>query len=205
MTSDSRIGLYGGTFDPVHIAHLILGAWVRNELSLDTILFMPCAIPPHKQDTHTTPGKHRLTMLRLATRHHQGFTASSYEIEKGGTSFTIDTIEYLKQRYHLSRDRFFLLIGGDNLADFGSWKEPDRIVDRVQIVALKRPHHDFPAETSPLLSDCIHVATPLLQLSSSMIRKRIQNRQSIHYLVTDPVRLYIEREHLYAQEELPSS
>ncbi len=199
MTSDSRIGLYGGTFDPVHIAHLILAEWVRYELSLDHILFMPCAIPPHKQDVPTTPGHHRLTMLRLATRHHQGFTTSAYEIKKGGTSYTIDTIESLKQRHYLSRDRFFLLIGGDNLADFASWKDPDRIVDTAQIVAMKRPYYDLPIETSPLLSDCIEVETPLLQVSSSMIRQRLQNRQSIHYLVPDPVRAYIEQEHLYSQ------
>lgn len=191
------IGLFGGTFNPPHIGHLIVAGHVLDALTLDTILFVPAAIPPHKGNEGLVAGEHRAEMLRLAIRENSRFELSEVELARGGVSFTVDTLGQL----HRDRpsDQFFLLIGMDNLLEFHSWKSPERILTLATVVVMTRPgfaEKDVPAEMKNKVTIC---PVPEIGIASRDIRQRVREGKSVHSLVPVAVEEYIRRNGLYAR------
>lgn len=192
-----RLGVFGGTFDPIHIAHLIIAERVREEMGLDRVLFIPAALPPHKTDRMLSPAWQRLAMVRLAIAHSPWFEACDLEIRRGGISYTIDTLRELRQYYHVQAHELFLIIGSDSLKEMGSWREPESIFEECAVVVVTRPGfdcHDAPAHFARRAK---MVPAPSVDLSSSEIRARVRDGKSIRYLVPPGVDRFIHEHGLY--------
>lgn len=191
-----KVGIIGGTFDPVHLGHLICADFIREKQKLDKIIFVPAAIPPHKTNKHISQNKQRLSMLRMAVKDNPYFEISEYEIRKGGISYTVDTIHYFKKN---SGDdvKYFLIIGADNLLDLENWKEPDTIFREVQILVLRRPGIDVSKAEQRFVERVTFVDSPVIEISSSDIRRRIKEYTSIKYLVPKNVEKYIYKRGMY--------
>jgi nicotinate-nucleotide adenylyltransferase len=136
------IAVMGGSFDPIHLGHLIIAEQAAEALRADRVLFVPCSIPPHKDAAGLTPGPHRLKMIALAARGNPKFRASNIELARGGVSYTVDTIEQLRGMYGL-RVKIWFVIGADSLRELASWKNYRRILDRCTIVTAGRPGSDL--------------------------------------------------------------
>ncbi len=190
-----RLGLYGGTFDPIHLAHLLIGEQARQELNLDRVIYMPSYISPHKRHHSISSAEHRLKMAELATQDNDSFFVSDYEIHQGGTSFTVHTLRHLHDQYNVSSDNLFLIIGADNLNTFNKWKQPDVILQLARLAVAGRPAHspDSPVPEKRL----VWLDSPLLEISASAIRQRLQNGVSIRYWLPESVRRYIFEHGLY--------
>jgi nicotinate-nucleotide adenylyltransferase len=195
-----HIGLYGGTFDPVHIAHLILAEQVLAECALDAIWFIPAAEPPHKLGRVISPGKHRLAMLELAIAGNARFRIDPIELERSGPSYTVDTLTQLTQQH--PGVRWSLLMGADSVRDFSTWKDPERIVEMAEIIAVDRAQKEAPlADFRRRFGDRIRLATMTqCQIAAADIRRRVTQGQSIRYLVPRAVEVYIEQQGLYRPE-----
>lgn len=189
-----RLGVFGGTFDPVHMAHLIIAERVRDTLQLDRVLFVPCAIPPHKPDRSRAADEHRFRMIELAISGNPFFRVSDLELKRGGLSYTVDTLRRLTTEASLDRERLFLIMGADNLKDLHTWREPKAILELCRLVVVARPHVEI---AIPDFGDVIRVDSPLLEISSSRLRAMVQAGQSIRYLVAPKVRHYISAHKLY--------
>ena len=192
-----RLGIFGGTFDPPHLAHLIAGERAVETYALDTLLFIPANVPPHKAEKEISSVEHRLAMTRLAIRGNGKFQTSEIELHREPPSYTIDTIREIKQNDNLSS--LFLFIGLDQLAGFDSWREPEAIFEESKVVVLARPSIDRNALPARWRERAEFLAIPLLDISSTDIRERVRTGKSIRYLVPDDVRKYIEEYHLYRQ------
>src|SRR5262245_678910 len=131
-----RLGIFGGTFDPVHYGHLLLAESCREAQRLDAVWFLPAAVPPHKRDRELTPAEQRSEMLELAIAGHESFGGCRYEIERGGVNYTVDTLAHLREE-EPSRELFFLL-GADSLRDLGTWREPQRICALATPIVVRR-------------------------------------------------------------------
>jgi nicotinate-nucleotide adenylyltransferase len=190
-----KIGVFGGTFDPPHIGHLIVAEHVREAVELDRILFVPTATPPHKRDRTITPGEQRVAMVRLAIARHDPFAVSDMEVQRGGVSFTADTLEELK-RLHPSAALFFLL-GMDNLIEFGTWKDPERILRLARLIVMTRPGFVPGTELESIAGNVEYCTVPQIGVSGSEIRARIREGKSISFLVTPEVRRFIDSHGLY--------
>ncbi len=189
-----KIGIYGGTFDPIHIAHLIIAERARYELNLDFLYFVPSYIPPHKTEKNISSSEHRLHMVKIAVADNPHLKVSDYEVSKKGTSYTVDTLKYFSQEYQLKPEELFLIMGADNLQDFDQWKNPEVIQSISQLVVAGRPQNNkahtpnFPA---------IQLNSPLLEISATAIRERVKKGRSIRYLVPLEVENYIKMFKLY--------
>lgn len=190
-----QIGLFGGTFNPPHLAHLIVAELVRERLRLDQVLWIPAAAPPHKRDTAPAPAADRLMMTRLAVESNPFFAVSEIELRRQGVSYTVDTLRQLQDER--PNDAFLLILGGDSLSTFNSWHRPDEIAARVPLVAYRRPGADLSALDPHLLRHVRFVDAPLIEISGTDIRARIREGRSIRYLVPERVRAYIEANRLY--------
>lgn len=199
-----RLGLFGGSFDPVHMGHLLLAETCREAASLDRVRFLPASVSPHKVSQDVTSGLHRLQMLRLAVSGHPGFEVSDAEIQRGGVSYTVDTLQNIRNE-NATAELFFLM-GADTLADFPSWRDPARICQLAMPLVVHRTQSPAPNFT-PLaalvpterLSQIrnAQVDMPLIELSSREIRRRVRNGQSIRYRTPRAVEKYIETQGLY--------
>ena len=197
-----RLGVYGGTFDPVHLGHLILAEQCREQCNLDQVRFVPTGNPPHKDSTTLSDGKRRAEMLELATAGYTHFAINRTEIERQGTTYTIDTLEQLHEQD--ASDELFLLIGSDSLADLPTWRNPERIAQLATIVAVNRgdrPLPDLPS-LEPLLPDDVVsrvqiVKMPGIDISATNIRARTRAGRSIRFLVPRSVEVYIAEQRLY--------
>jgi nicotinate-nucleotide adenylyltransferase len=210
-----RLGILGGTFDPVHYGHLLMAEMAREQCRLDEVWFVPAAVPPHKQAALVTDARQRIEMLELAIGGHEPFAVSRTEIDRGGVSFTADTLTEL-QAEDPARE-LILIVGADSLADLPNWREPQRIVELATVVVCGRP--GFEVDVAPLAghlpSDRIEairrhrVEMPLIGVSSSEIRRRVGAGQSIRFQTPRAVEKYIETHGLYrdpsnvADAELP--
>lgn len=197
-----RLGIFGGSFDPVHYGHLILAEQCREQCELDEVWFVPARQPPHKTARHLSPEKARLEMLELATAGHEAFRVSDIELRREGLSYTVDTLQQLHDEGP-QRELFFL-IGGDSLFDLPHWREPDRIAELATIVAVNRAGRRLPERSEleqllgPSLAARIKLVTmPAVDLSSTDIRARVQQGRSIRYLVPRAVEQYILEHGLY--------
>jgi nicotinate-nucleotide adenylyltransferase len=199
-----RTGIFGGTFDPIHCGHLILAEQCREACRLDRVLFVPAGQPPHKSDRQITPGKQRLEMVDLAIAGHASFTASNIELERPGPSYSVDTLEELARQN--PDDELFFLIGSDSLTDLPYWYQPQRVASLATLVVATRPGNERP-DVEPLRAvigpEAVQrllehlVEIPLVEISSSLVRKRVAQGQSIRYLVPRAVECYIEIHTLY--------
>ena len=191
-----NIGLFGGTFDPPHIGHLVAAQDACTALALDRLLFIPAAEPPHKRDTRLASAALRLEMLRAATATNPTFEISTIELERSGPSYTVDTLRQLWQQF--PHDTLFLLIGVDQVREFATWREPEEILRLAQVVMLTRAG----SEAAP--ADVVHrtVAVTRVDVSSSLVRARLAAREPIRYLVPDAVAQIIRRERLYSGPQL---
>jgi nicotinate-nucleotide adenylyltransferase len=192
-----KLGIFGGTFDPVHHGHLIVAEYVRERVGLDRVLFIPTMISPHKVDGAVTSPPHRLAMLREAVKSNPFFQVSDVEIERGGVSYTVDTLRLMGEEN--ATDEFFLLIGADNLAEFLSWKDPGEIVKRAKLVVMNRPGFAGAHADPSLPRDIIECPVPSIDISATEIRRRVQTGLTISYLVPPSVSRYIDRHRLYRQ------
>jgi nicotinate-nucleotide adenylyltransferase len=189
-----RIGIFGGSFDPPHIGHLIIAELAQEQLSLDEVLFVPAFVPPHKAGSHASTALDRLTMIRLAVRGNPLFHVSDIEIRRKGISYTVDTVAALRRRYR--GGGLFLIIGGDSLKQFWSWRSPLTILANASLAVYARPGHERPAKGhAGVRVHCL--AGPLLQISSTDIRKRMAAGKSVRYFVPEAVRSYIRLHRLY--------
>jgi len=199
-----RVGVLGGTFDPVHYGHLLLAETCREQCRLDLVLFLPAAIPPHKQTRDLTPADKRLEMLRLATAGHEAFAVSELEIQRGGVTYTVDTLTALReQRPH---DEFFFLMGADSLCDLPAWRQAAKVCElSVPVVVRRRdtPEPDF--ETLEGLVSAARlqeirrhqVQMPLVEFSSTAIRQAVAEGRTIRYQTPRAVEKYLQTQGLY--------
>ena len=192
-----KIGLFGGTFDPIHFGHLIVAETVRSDFGLDRILFIPAAIPPHKIKTSLSPASLRLAMVKLALEKVPYFEASDIEIKRGGISYTVDTVRWFWESDDWEGNEFYLLIGSDSLLELGTWKDPDKILERIPILVMGRPGFDFEKAEKRFQKKIVPVEVPLIDISSSEIRRRVKERKSIRYWVPEKVEKYIKQKGLY--------
>ncbi len=199
-----RVGVFGGSFDPIHVGHLVLAESCREQVGLDQILFVPCNMSPHKRDGAFGTDRQRMEMLALAIGGNRSFAASDIEIRRGGVSYTVDTLAELAA----SRvdDEFFFLMGSDSLNSFATWKEPKRILELALPIVVNRPGVEDNAldMLRPLCSperfamfSAIKVQSPLLEVSSTAIRSSSAHGKSIRYLVPSAIEKYIATQKLY--------
>lgn len=189
-----KVGILGGTFDPVHHGHLLAAESVRDELKLDEIWFMPSKIPPHKQNHKILSGHHRIRMLELAIQQYPEFKVSKIEFERDQVSYTYDTVQILKERF--PGIQFHFIIGADMVEFLPNWHRYKELLTLIQFVAIKRPHYQAHVN-HPWMEQIIFVEMPQLELSSSMIRNRCLQGKSIRFLVPDSVLTYIKENRLY--------
>lgn len=187
-----RIGILGGTFNPVHIGHLTIAQVVEEQLNLDKVLFVPSYQPPHKSDENVISAPHRYRMVKLAIAGKPKFAALDYEIKKKGKSYSIDTIIFLKKRYPKGT-KFYFIIGGDMVPTLPAWKRIDDILKVVSFVAVSRAGY----KRRPSKIQVKAVEMQDLGVSSTYLRRRIAGGKSIRYLVPDNVLRYIKKHKLY--------
>ncbi len=188
-----RIGIFGGSFNPPHVGHLIIAEMMREAFDLHRVLWIPSADPPHKDVRDLAPAADRLEMVRLAISGNDAFELSEIEFARSGKSFTIDTILELKRRR--PNDEFFLIVGGDSLADFHRWRDPDRILEEVSLIVYDRPGAGEPVAVPQ--ERILRVETPQIDVSSTEIRRRCSTGQSVRYLLPPAVEEYVRRNDLY--------
>jgi nicotinate-nucleotide adenylyltransferase len=190
-----NVGIFGGSFNPPHLAHLIVAERIRDQFGLVEVLWMPGYRPPHKAGAGLASPEHRLAMTRRATEGHPAFSVSDHEIRRGGTSYTVHTVRALQDAH--PETSYALILGEDSLQQFGSWFEPEEIVARVPLIVYPRPGLP-PTEPDPRFQHRVHFAdAPLLNISGTAIRALYGAGHSIRYLVPDAVRAYIETHALY--------
>ncbi|MFC1908160.1 nicotinate-nucleotide adenylyltransferase [Chloroflexota bacterium] len=197
-----NIGVLGGTFDPIHMGHLILAEDVRARLNLTEILFVPAGQPWLKEDSPISPAVHRFEMVRLTIADKPYFKISTTEIERAGPSYTVDTITELKTQLE-AEDELFFILGWDNLAELPQWHDPSRLITMCRLVVIPRPGHSPPDLKAleaiiPGLSQRVMLMDkPEIDISASIIRNRAALGLSLHHLVPDPVGEYIRQHKLY--------
>jgi nicotinate-nucleotide adenylyltransferase len=200
-----RLGIYGGSFDPVHYGHLLLAECCREALRLDEVWLVPAAVPPHKQDRQRASAKARLEMLELALSGHEQLRASAIEIERGGVSYTVETLAAIREEQ--PETTLYLLMGADSLHDLPTWREPARICELALPVVVCRGGSsppDFGALASLVAADRLaeikaaQVQMPLIELSSTDLRHRAAAGHSLRFRTPRAVEKYIGAQRLYA-------
>lgn len=202
VQAKAKIGIMGGTFDPIHIGHLVTAEAVRIEYNLDKVLFIPASNPPHKLHSLVTPAIHRYIMTILATYSNPYFFVSTLELERSGPSYTVDTVKTLIDCYGASAELYFIT-GADAVKDLPSWQDIDELLELCFFVAAARPGSisyidqvikQFGARGRRSIQ---RLATPELEISSTDIRERVKKGRSIKYIVPESVEDYIYKESLY--------
>lgn len=199
-----RLGLFGGSFDPVHYGHLLLAECCREQQRLDRVLFLPAAVPPHKQDRELTPAQTRIDMLELAIAGHEQFAVSRYEAERGGVNYTVDTLRHFRQED--PEGELFFLLGADMLHDLPHWREAAEVCRLAVPIVVRRAGFEEPdfgcladlASSSRIdLFRQHQVDMPEIQLSSSQIRRRVAAGLSIRFRLPRAVEKLIETQGIY--------
>lgn len=198
-----RIGISGGTFDPIHNGHLIISEEIRERYNLDKVIFVPTGRPPHKPGYRVTMPEHRFNMVKLAVASNGSFDISRIELDREGYIYTIDTMNYLKQQYEKETD-FFFITGADVVWDLPKWKDPEGLFEICDFIVAARPGYD----TGKLIEEADRLKrefnarititkTPLIDISSTSIRERVHENRTIKYLVPECVEEYIKVKGLY--------
>ena len=185
-----KVGILGGTFNPPHIGHCIIANEVLHALQLDEVRLMPNAIAPHKDIEEGATAAQRLEMVRLAIQDVQGLYIEPFELERGGVSYSYETMQQLKEREPSTE--FYFIIGGDSIDSLHTWYRIDELANLVKFVGVNRP-----GTKSMSMYNVQMVDIPEIYLSSSLIRKRIQRGETIQYLVPNAVAEFIRKERIY--------
>jgi nicotinate-nucleotide adenylyltransferase len=200
-----RVGVFGGTFDPVHLGHLILAEQCREAGRLDEVWFVPAGKPPHKQDHEITRFEQRVEMIELAIAGQPAFRVDAVERELSGITYTAAVLEELHRRH--PGDELFLLIGSDSLNDLPLWYQPQRVVASAALLVMLRTRH--PAQSAEQLRQALHLPAetplhieyvpqpPVIDIASHDLRQRVREGRSIRYLVPRAVECYIQEKGLY--------
>lgn len=189
-----RLGIFGGSFDPPHVGHLLAAVDAFEALSLDSLIFVPAAVQPLKAGMAAAAPHHRLAMVRLLVGADTRFAVDAVEIERAGLSYTVDTLETFAKRFP-SAERFFL-VGEDAMTAFGAWKAPQQIMRLAQVAILRRPGAAA-ADLANAPDGTISLSTRLIEVSSTEIRERVRDGKSIRGFVPESVAVFIETERLY--------
>jgi nicotinate-nucleotide adenylyltransferase len=187
-----KIAIYGGTFDPIHHGHLILARQALEELNLDLVTFVPAAESPFKANHQSASAEHRLQMVKLAIENEPGFVVDSLEIDRGGVSFSIDTVLAIQKKFPDSE--LFFLLGEDNADQLAQWHRYGELEKLVRFIVLSRTNKRLPKHYP--------VIRRHFEISSTELRNRVANRQQITYLVPEAVLRYIQDHNLYQGERL---
>lgn len=188
----------GGTFNPPHNAHLLIAELAREQYKLDRVLFVTSGDPPHKNGIISA--EHRFNMTRLAIEENFAFYDDPFEIENEGKSYTVRTLEYLKEKY--PSDELFFIIGEDSLNDLGKWYRPEEILKLCTVLVFPRSSREGMAKTIKLISEkksgaVLPIDAPVIEISSTDIRKRVESGKTVRYMLPDKVLAYIKENHLY--------
>jgi len=198
-----RVGILGGTFDPVHLGHLAIAEEVRIKLELDRVIFIPAGQPRLRADEYLTPAIDRLRMVELATGDNPHFQVCDIEIQRSGPTYTVDTLVELGQRFGPDTSLYFI-VGADILGQFHRWKDPEKVLDACHLVVGSRPGHqddDWPAwfQGADSAKDKVtQLEIPMVDISGTEIRRRASLGESVRHLVPDLVAEYIQDRKLYA-------
>ncbi len=190
-----NVGVFGGTFDPIHVAHLFVAEAARESAGLDRVWFLPSFRPPHKNPDELTSFVHRLAMTRLAVEGHPAFEVSDIESRSSDPSYTTHTLELLQREY--PDWNWFLILGEDSLCELHTWKDPQVLCRQARFIVFPRPHADRSRVDRQFLDNSVFLDLPELDISATDLRKRIREARSVRYLVPDRVRVYIAQEGLY--------
>ena len=200
-----KIGVLGGTFDPIHMGHLIIAEGVKIQLGLSEILFVPAGQPWLKANNYISPAEHRVQMVSLAIASKPYFKLSTIEVERTGPSYTVDTVAELQGKIS-AKDKLFFILGWDNLLQLPQWHEPSRLIKMCSLVAVPRVGYPNPdlvaleAVVPGLSGSTILLNTPQIDISASLIRERVAHGLSIRNLVPEPVEEYIRQHRLYVAQ-----
>ena len=198
-----RLGILGGTFDPIHHGHLLAAEEARHQLDLDRVLFVPAGVPPHKPARPISPARHRVRMVELAIAGRSHFALSRVDVDRPDPCYTVDTLELLRAEWGPG-PRFFFIEGADSLADIAGWYQPRRLIELCELAVVGRPGFEIDLASLekrlPGLTDRLHlVKAPLLEISSSDLRARVRAGRSISYLVPREVEEYVQQHRLYRE------
>lgn len=188
-----RIGIMGGTFDPIHCGHLLAAEQAREQAELDEVWFLPAGVPPHKRHEQITAAHHRLRMVELAIANHPAFRVNRCELERSGPSYTFDTIRALTEEH--PNEQFFFIIGGDMVNSLHQWHRFPELIQLVRFIGLHRPGSVW--DPQQLAAFVTYVEMPLWDVSSSLIREKVKAGRSIRYFVPQAVERYIKENGLY--------
>ena len=199
-----KIGIIGGTFDPIHYGHLIAAHWAQESFLLDKVVFMPAGSPPHKLNKSVLAAEHRYMMTLLATNNHPNFEVSSMEINRDGPSYTIDTINELHKNYNGKNIRILFITGADSILKLHTWKKYEDLIKKCFFIAVTREGYNTKMlykrieELHKIYGKRIfNIEIPSVGISSTELRKRISNNKSVKYLLPSSVEQYIKKNKLY--------
>jgi len=198
-----NIGVLGGTFDPIHNGHILIAEEIRAQLKVDEVIFVPAGQPRLRLSDPVATAEDRVQMVRLAIAGTLYFSISTIEVERAGPSYTVDTISELRGQLSTGDELFFIL-GWDSLAEIPHWKEPQRMIEMCRLVAVPRPGYTPPdiealeTAVSGLSQNVVLMDRPLIDISATDIRERVEQGFAISHLVPEPVDRYIREHGLYA-------
>lgn len=196
-----RLGIMGGTFDPIHYGHLVTAEQAREALDLDLVLFMPAGSPAFKQDSHVTSPEDRYAMTVLATAANPAFDASRFEIDREGITYTVDTLQALRSFYP-DNVKLFFITGADAIIDIVTWHDAEKLASLATLIAATRPGYDIGQAKARIAAsgfgfDVRYIEIPALAVSSTNIRERVGAGKSVRYLTSESVIGYIKKNGLY--------
>ncbi|NLL52309.1 MAG: nicotinate-nucleotide adenylyltransferase [Peptococcaceae bacterium] len=202
LSSAQRLGIMGGTFDPIHYGHLVAAETARVELGLDYVLFIPTGESPHKSNLKITDAEMRFKMVEISIKNNKYFKASRIEIKRKGPSYTVDTLREIHKL--LPKQEIFFITGTDAMIDILAWREPQEIFKLARVIGASRPGYESQKHLAKIFSQypeskdrLYQLEIPALAISSTYIRSRVGNNKSVRYLLPDEVRMYIENNRLY--------
>ncbi len=197
-----KIGVFGGTFNPVHKGHILLSEYCKSSVGLEHIILIPTYTPPHKSGSELADAGHRLNMCSLACRDLSDYEVSDIEIKRKGKSYTCDTLTSLKEIY--PEDELFLIMGADMFLTLDKWKNPDIIFEKAKIITIPRSESDYKElceyyekTLKPMNAEAVILTEPVLDVSSTFIRENIENKTLVSALVDKNVYEYIAKNNLY--------
>lgn len=187
-----RIGIFGGTFNPIHIGHLAIAQMAQENLRLHKVIFVPSYMPPHKKGLNVMAAHHRYRMVQLAVSGNPCFSISDVEIKRKGASYTIDTLHYFQKRFS-KKAKLFFIIGADTLPQLPTWRYIDKVLKIVKFIVVNRPGYLVRKRNIQFVA----VSAPGIDISSTVLRNRIAHKKTIKYFVPENVFRYIEKNNLF--------